>query len=134
MKCCCESGYNLGMQKFRFLTDRVHGVLDYGVVTIFVLAPSLFGLTGTAALQSYITSGVHLTMTFFTDMPLGVVKFIPLKVHGTVELIVGLALIALAWTIPGLQSGQLFFTLMGAIIFFVWVSSNYGDAEIEEAA
>ena len=26
-----------------------------------------------------------------------------------------------------LASGQLFFTLMGAIIFFVWASSNYGD-------
>ena len=121
------------MQRFRFLTDRVHGVLDYGVVLIFALAPSLLGITGTAAVQSYVTAGVQLLMTLFTDMPLGVVKLIPLKVHGTVELIVGLALIAMAWTVASLESGQLFFTLMGAIIFFVWVSSNYGDPKIQDA-
>jgi hypothetical protein len=73
-------------------------------------------------------------MTFFTNMPLGVVKIIPLKLHGTIELIVGLALIVLAWTVGDLMSGQLFFTLMGAVIFFVWVSSNYGDAKIQMPA
>jgi len=61
------------------------------------------------------------------------VKIIPIKLHGTIELIVGLALIVVAWTISDVESGQLFFTLMGAIIFFVWVSSNYGDAKIREA-
>jgi hypothetical protein len=121
------------MQRFRFLTDRVHGVLDYGVVLIFALAPSLLGITGTAAVQSYLTAGVQLVMTLCTDMPLGVVKLIPLKVHGTVELVVGLALIAMAWTVSSLESGQLFFTLMGAIIFFVWVSSNYGDPKVQDA-
>ena len=68
-------------------------------------------------------------------MPLGIVKLIPLKVHGAVELLVGLALIAAAWTLTSyLQSGQLYFTLTGAIVFFVWVSSNYGDPKVQDAA
>src|ERR1700753_2422043 len=112
------------MEKLKFLSDKVHGILDYGVVIIFALAPSVLGITGVAALLSYALAAIHLIMTLFTDMPLGVVKVIPLKLHGTVELIVGLALIVVAWTVPALMSGQLFFTLMGAIIFFVWGSSN----------
>ena len=120
------------MEKLKFLSDKVHGILDYGVVIIFALAPSLIGIVGTAAWLCYALAAIHLAMTIFTNMPLGVVKIIPIKLHGTIELIVGLALIVAAWTISDLESGQLFFTLMGAIIFFVWVSSNYGDAKIGE--
>jgi hypothetical protein len=111
----------------KFITDKVHGVLDYGVVIIFALAPTLLGIDGMSAWICYILAVVHLVMTILTDMPLGVLKTVPLKLHGFVELIVALALIAVAWIFSALQSGQLFFTLMGAVIFFVWVSSNYGD-------
>ncbi len=121
------------MQRFKFLTDRMHGVLDYALVAMFALGPSLFGITGTAALNCYISAGVQLLLTVFTNMPLGLVKAIPLKIHGTIELIVGLGLIVAAWTVPGLESGQIFLTLMGAILFFIWVSSNYGDPAIQDA-
>jgi hypothetical protein len=113
--------------RMKFITDKVHGVLDYGVVIIFALAPTLLGIDGISAWICYILAVVHLAMTILTDMPLGVLKAVPLKLHGLVELIVALALIAVAWTFSALHSGQLFFTLMGAVIFFVWVSSNYGD-------
>ncbi|HEY4163144.1 MAG TPA: hypothetical protein VGM59_08775 [Dongiaceae bacterium] len=113
----------------KFITDRMHGILDYAVVIIFALAPSLMGIDGPSAWICYLLAAVHLAMTVLTDMPLGVVKAVPLKLHGFVELIVALALIAVAWIFAQLQSGQLFFTLMGAVIFFVWVSSNYGDAK-----
>lgn len=122
------------MDKFKFLSDKMHGILDYGVVIIFALAPSLLGIVDNAALLCYALAVIHLVMTLLTDMPLGVVKIIPIKLHGTIELIVGLALIVAAWAVATLISGQLFFTLMGAVIFFVWVSSNYGDAKIRAAA
>jgi hypothetical protein len=122
------------MDKLKFLSDRMHGILDYGVVVIFALAPGLLGIAGLAALLCYALAVIHLLMTALTDMPLGIVKVLPIRLHGTIELIVGLALIVVAWTIPALVSGQLFFTLMGAIIFFVWVSSNYGDAMVGKPA
>lgn len=115
------------MGKLKFLSDKMHGILDYGVVIIFALAPTVLGIVGPSALLCYALAVIHLLLTAFTDMPMGVVKAVPLKLHGTIELLVGLALIVVAWVIPALYSGQLFFTLMGAVIFFVWVSSNYGD-------
>ena len=116
------------MQKFKFLNDRIHGVLDYGVVAIFALAPIAIGIEGPSAVLCYVLAAVHLVLTLLTDMPLGMKKIIPIQLHGTIELLVGLALIIVPWVLSDLlRSGQLFFTLMGAIIFVVWVSSNYGD-------
>jgi len=116
------------MSKLKFLNDRVHGMLDYGVVLALALAPVGFGITDASAILCYALAAIHLAMTLLTDMPLGIVKLIPLKLHAAVELVVGFALIAVAWIFGELlRSGQLFFTVMGAAIFFVWVASNYGD-------
>jgi hypothetical protein len=116
------------MKKLKLLNDTIHGVLDYGVVLVFALAPSLLGITGPSATLCYLLAVVHLLVTVLTDMPYGVKKLIPMQWHGHIELVVGLALVICPWIFSDLlASGQLFFTLMGAVIFFVWASSNYGD-------
>lgn len=123
------------MRKLKFLNDTLHGVLDYGVVVIFALAPMALGIDGPSALLCYALAVIHLALTLFTDMPLGLKKVIPIQWHGTIELLVGLALIIVPWVLSDLlRSGQLFFTLMGAIIFVVWVSSNYGDKKFAALA
>ena len=116
------------MKKFKFLNDTIHGVLDYGVVVIFAVAPSLLSITGPSAVLCYLLATVHLLVTILSDMPFGLKKLIPMPWHGHLELVVGLALVIAPWVFSDLlASGQLFFTLMGAVIFFVWVTSNYGD-------
>ena len=40
------------MEKLKFLSDKIHGILDYGVVLIFALAPTLLGIAGTPAFLS----------------------------------------------------------------------------------
>jgi hypothetical protein len=123
------------MQKLKFLNDRVHGMLDYTVVLVFALAPTLLGVVGPSAVLCYVLAVVHLVMTLFTDMPLSLKKVIPIGVHGTIEVIVGLAILIAPWIFSDLlASGQLFFTFMGALIFFVWATSNYGDKKFEALA
>lgn len=110
-----------------FLNGRMHGIVDYAVVIVFALAPSLFALSGPTAYLCYTLAAAHLAMTALTDMPLGIVKALPFNVHGTIEMIVGLASVATAWTIPHLlPGGQTFFTVMGSAIFLLWVISKYG--------
>ena len=113
----------------KIISDTTHGVLDYVTVVLFALAPSLFGLTGTAALISYALAVIHLAMTVLTDMPLGVIKVIPIKLHALVELVVGPVLIIGALALPTLfAGGQAFFVAAGVVIFAVWLLSNYGAA------
>ena len=113
----------------KILSDTNHGILDYVTVAIFVLAPSLFGFSGTAAIISYALAGIHLAMTLFTDMPLGVIKIIPMKLHAFVEMLVGPVLVIGALAVPALVAGgQGFFIAVGLVIFAVWLLSQYGSA------
>jgi hypothetical protein len=116
------------MKKVKFLNDSIHGILDYGVVIIFALAPEVLGIDGPSAMLSYLLAAVHLGVTLLSDMPFSLKKLVPMSWHGHLELVVGLALVIAPWVFRDLlASGQLFFTLMGAVIFFVWATSNYGD-------
>jgi hypothetical protein len=111
----------------KIISDTTHGILDYVTVVLFALAPSLLGLTGTAALISYALAVIHLAMTVLTDMPLGAIKVIPLKLHALVELAVGPVLVVGALLLPSLfAGGQVFFVAVGVVIFLVWLLSNYG--------
>ena len=111
----------------KILSDTTHGILDYVTVALFVLAPSLFGFSGTGALISYALAGIHLAMTLLTNMPLGVVKIIPLKLHALVEMVVGPVLVIGALTLPALVTGgRDFFIAAGIVIIAVWLLSSYG--------
>ena len=113
----------------KVISDTTHGILDHLTVALFAIAPSLLGLTGTAAQIPYALAGIHLAMTLLTDMPLGVVKIIPMKLHALVELVVGPVLVVGALALPALVAGgQIFYVVMGVLIFVVWLLSHYGSA------
>jgi hypothetical protein len=109
---------------------RIHGILDYATVVFFLLAPTLFSgsLTGANGLATvcYLLAVAHFAMTILTDFPLGMVEVIALGVHGVIELIASIALIAVPWILGDLFWGaRVFFTCVGAALFLVWVLSDY---------
>ena len=111
----------------KVISDTAHGALDYVTVGLFAIAPTFLGLSGSAALISYALAVIHLTMTAFTDMPLGLVKIIPFKLHSLVEMVVGPVLVIGSLALPSLfKGGQAFFFIAGATIFAVWLLSSYG--------
>jgi len=111
----------------KVISDTAHGILDYLTVAIFALAPSILGLTGLAALVSYALAAIHLVMTLLTNMPLGVLKIIPMRLHALVELLVGPVLVVAALGLPTLLGDKReFFLVMGLVILAVWLLSSYG--------
>jgi len=117
----------------KIITDTNHGILDYVTVALFALAPSLFGFAGTAALISYALAAIHLTMTLLTDMPLGVIKVIPMKLHSIVEMLVGPVLVIGALALPNLVTGgRGFFVAVGAVIFVVWLLSDSAATKFDD--
>jgi hypothetical protein len=113
----------------KIITKQMHAVLDYATVTAFLVAPTLFGLTGLAALLSYALAAIHFAMTAFTNMPGGLVKLIPLKLHAIVEMLVGPVLIVLALALPQFSAAErYFFIAAGVAIVAVWVLSEYDRA------
>jgi len=68
-------------------------------------------------------------MTLLTNMALGVLKIIPMKLHSIVEMLVGPVLFIGALALPILVTGgRGFFAAAGAVIFVVWLLSEHGPA------
>ena len=109
------------------ISSKTHGILDYITVLIFALAPSLFSLSETGVAIAYTLAVVHLLMTILTGFSLGIIKVIPFKFHGYVELIVGLVLAIGPWLAGNIltETDQLFFSVVGAIILLVWLMTTY---------
>jgi hypothetical protein len=110
-----------------FITSKIHGILDYIVVIFLWASPTLFRLPVNAAIFTYILAGVHLTLTILTNFEYGLVKFIPLKIHGTIELIVSLVLVGFAFYIGKLEGdlARNFYLGFAIAVFIVWIFSDY---------
>ena len=111
----------------KIISPRVHGYLDYVTVVVFLLAPTLIGLTGFPAILAYVLAGVHLLMTLVTEFPLGIVKLIPLPLHGWVERVVGPVLVLVSF-VPAFTvetPARIFYIVMGIVIILVGLLTDY---------
>src|SRR5438876_208678 len=111
----------------KILNPKVHGVLDYVVVVLFLAAPSVFGFAGMPAKLSYGLAGVHLLVTIFTKFPLGLVKLLPFTIHGLIEFVVSFALMATPWLLGFASdlSARNFYVGTGVLFLVVWVLTDY---------
>jgi hypothetical protein len=109
----------------KIISSEAHAALDYLTVVIFALAPTVIGLSGMAAIISYVLAVVHLSMTLVTDMPFSLVKILPIKLHALVELVVGPVLVIGGLLLEFPTPARTFFVAMGVIIFAVWLLSSY---------
>jgi hypothetical protein len=112
----------------KVLNSKLHGMIDYVVVAFLWLSPTLFGLSHTVSLLTYALGGVHLTLTMLTNFHYGVFKIIPLKVHGLIELIVGIALIASPLAMANIGErfiDHYFFMFCGLAVLATWAITDY---------
>lgn len=109
------------------LRAKAHGTLDYVVVVFLLVSPTIFNLPRTTGIFTYVLGFVHLGLTVLTDFPLGLVKVIPFKVHGMIELIVSIALIIAAFVLAGIDGtiAQIFYLSFAAAVFLTWLVTDY---------
>jgi hypothetical protein len=109
------------------ITPAVHRVLDFVTVVAFALAPTLFHLSGRTAALAYGLAVVHLLITLATHFP-GRGRYpVPFRAHGIVELLVGLALVAVPLVRHWTHGARIFYPAMGVAILLVWALSRYGE-------
>jgi hypothetical protein len=113
----------------KILNSNIHGILDYAVVVAFAIAPAVLGLGGLPAIISYALAAIHLLLTLVTAFPLGAVKIVPLRVHGAIEFVVSIALLALPWLLnfASDMTARNFYVGAGILIFAVWLITDYRD-------
>lgn len=83
----------------KFISRRVHAILDYIVGILLILAPTLLGFSHIAAAKySAIVVGILvLAMTLLTRHEGGVAKIIPLPTHLVMDVIFGILLALSPW-------------------------------------
>lgn len=79
--------------------SRAHGVLDYVVGVLLLLAPHLFGFADNEAARNvaWIVGGGALVYSLLTAYELSLAKLIPFRVHLGLDIAAGLFLAASPW-------------------------------------
>lgn len=83
----------------RFIPTRVHGMADYAVGVLLILAPFILGFAGGgAAMWTPILVGAGLlVVSLMTDYELGAVRLIPMPVHLWLDAAAGVILLVSPW-------------------------------------
>lgn len=120
----------------KFISPHIHGLIDYLSVVFFLLSPAVFGFTGLTAIFAYALGGLHLLLTVFTNFRLGIVKIVPVGVHAVIEVLTGIALIVLAWTVfkDNKQNSSLYFDIVGTVVLLTWAVTDYKGVHPESGA
>ena len=116
----------------KFLSPKIHGYLDFAVILVLFIGPSLFNFTNVASTLSYILGAVYLVLVVFTAYPQGLFKVIPFTVHGAIELVLSPLLIAMPWLarFSNDNSACYFYIALGVALFAVWLTTDYKAADI----
>jgi len=85
---------NQSARHMKILSPTAHGFIDIAFIAVLTMAPIMFDLDPAVDTACYVLAGSYLLITLLTDFRLGLVKVIPFPVHGMLDLLTGLALLA----------------------------------------
>ncbi|GAB2771467.1 hypothetical protein HNQ93_000629 [Hymenobacter luteus] len=78
----------------KILSPTAHGFIDVAFITVLAMAPIMFDLEPAVDTACFVLAGGYLLITLLTDFKLGIFRVIPFPVHGWLDLLTGLALLA----------------------------------------
>jgi len=109
------------------LSSKHHGIVDYFLIVILSIAPSVFDFQEKEKVFTYTLAAVYLAMTAVTDFESGILRILPFQIHGAIEFSgsIALVLIAFIFRASGDLSAFYFYLCFSAIHFFMAIVSNY---------
>lgn len=99
----------------RFITKKIHSLLDYPVAIALIALPFILGLgsSNPLALQLSVVVGIAaLILTLLTDHQLGVFRVIPYKIHLIVDFSVAIVFILATFI----------FSFKGIDAYYYWIN------------
>jgi hypothetical protein len=104
-----------------------HAIIDYVIVVLMLLGPSVAGFAGRQATWMYVFGVVLLITSLLTRYPFGAMKAIAFPAHGGIEVLLGVLLLVLPWMAQfarGIKSRN-FYVAMGVMLLLVAVLTDY---------
>lgn len=83
----------------RFIPTRTHGILDYVLGLVLIIAPWILDFADGGAEQwvPIIIGAIIIVQSLMTDYELGVVKVLPMSTHLTMDIVTGVVLAVSPW-------------------------------------
>jgi hypothetical protein len=114
----------------KIISPSLHAILDYAVVLFLWISPSLFDFSDYISTFTYVLGGIHLLLTVTTAFKGGLIKLIPLRIHGLIELLVSVALVVLPRMLAFTNdTDKAFYTGFGIAVFLTWLLTDYRPAK-----
>ncbi|MEO6406815.1 MAG: hypothetical protein ABIY51_11695 [Ferruginibacter sp.] len=109
------------------ISSRMHGIIDYLLILFLVASPTLFKMEGALCSITYTLAAVHLLLTILTNFELGLVKLIPFRIHGLLELVVAIVLGCLSfWFYKNANvTGFYFYMFLAIAIMIVFILTDF---------
>jgi hypothetical protein len=119
----------------KILSPFVHGILDYALAAVFLLAPGILGMESTAAGLAHAIGIALIVVSLITRYPLGLFKLMPFPVHGVLESLMALAWIAAPWLFgfSADAAGRNFFMVAGVGLLVVAALTDYRSTAVRSA-
>lgn len=111
----------------KIISSKLHGVLDYIVVIFLLASPTIFKMDGFLCSFTYTLAAVHFLLTILTRFELGIIKVIPLPLHGIIEFFVAIALslVSFWFNRNGNALGFYFYLYFAIAVMLVFIATDY---------
>lgn len=111
----------------KIFSPRIHGVFDVLIIVAFALAPPLLGFGAVAASLCYVLAAFQGALTVLTAYPMGLLKMIPLPVHGGLEAAMAVLLVGAPWLVgfSHAAAARNYFVASGIALSAVWLLTDY---------
>lgn len=111
------------------ITPARHTLVDILFCFVTGAAPTLFGFSGLPATLCYGIAVAYLVFALMTNTPTAPVRIIPFRVHGAVEIVTGLALLAAPrlFGFAGVPSAKAYFVGAGIVTFVVFALTQWRE-------
>lgn len=116
----------------KFVTKRIHALLDYPVALALIILPFILGLGESNSLALYlsvVTGVAALVLTLLTNHHLGVFKVLSYKLHLIVDFAVAVVFIIAPFALSFEGIDAYFYWINGAAVLFV-VSMHKPEATV----
>lgn len=116
------------------ISATVHSVIDYVIILVFLLAPSVIGLTGVFAFGSYGLAAAHLLLTVTTQSAAELFPVLSFRIHGLIELVVAFGLVVSPWlfNFAAQSTPRNFFLVSGLLLIVIGFFTQYQSQDASQ--
>lgn len=118
-------------QHLKIIPPTLHSVIDYILIAVLLISPSILELAGLFAYGAYGLAVVYLLLTLTTRYAGGMFSGMSFRAHGVFELLLALGMIVSPWVFQFADQAdpRNFFFVLGIVVFALGFFTRYQPVE-----